>query len=55
VRWLFGSASPDSAHADKLKISMDEFVQLLNTNGYDLKNLGKEKAKKDAYPPEDVQ
>ncbi|WP_441227954.1 hypothetical protein AB7813_05605 [Tardiphaga sp. 20_F10_N6_6] len=35
---------------------MDEFVQLLNTNGYDLKSLGDtDKAKKDAYPPEDVQ
>ncbi|QND70216.1 hypothetical protein [Tardiphaga robiniae] len=56
VRWLFGSASPGSAHADKLNASMDEFVQLLNTNGYDLKSLGTtEKAKKDAYPPEDVQ
>jgi hypothetical protein len=56
VRWLFARSPESAAHADRLNASMGEFVKLLNTNGYDLKSLSEtEKAKKDAYPPEDVQ
>jgi hypothetical protein len=47
VRWLFARSPESAAHADRLNASMGEF---------DLKRLSEtEKAKKDAYPPEDVQ
>jgi hypothetical protein len=38
--WFFGSASTPEAieRAKQLNASMDEFVRLLHTNGYDSKN-----------------
>jgi hypothetical protein len=57
VRRLFSPASPGSvAPDDQLHPTMGEFVGRLNTNGYGLKRRAEsEKAKRYAYPPEDVQ
>lgn len=40
IKWFLGSASTPEAieRAKQLNASMDEFVRLLHTNGYDSKN-----------------